>query len=313
MSFVDALKGHADGGAVFMPGFADVHPAVKVGGVAQPAVWLCEYAAQGDPVIVAKIPRGDAPGQLVVVGRVGSPGPATADVTAAPAGSETITVTADGTDYQARFLASYSPTVGDRVGLLWQWPLVTALGKVGVLPAPDASQQGTTPQPPPPSSSGVLTVPASDSGTYSVGYGWNSRYGQNLYQGNGSTWGAPADNRGSWFYGNGAGQLAGATIPRVEFRVPARNSAGATSSSVTAHLYLHDSPNRPGGDVNRIAGPVAVILPPGWAGGWVDLPAAWGDDLAAGCGVGITGDPYLGLVGKSLDPESGQAKLHWTR
>jgi hypothetical protein len=146
-------------------------------------------------------------------------------------------------------------------------------------------------------------------------YGWNTTYGPNVYQGNAATWGGPASNSGSWFYGNAASQLLGATITRVAFRLPKRTSGGATSSTVTAHFYLHQSSQKPGGDVARVSGPHNIGIAPGYKGGdWVDLPLAWGPTLVAGGGVSISGDPYMGFVGKSAaDPESGLLQLTWER
>ena len=120
-------------------GYADAYPKVKIGGLAQLAGWPSGvYAAPGEPVFIAQIIRPDAPAQNVVLGRVGSDGPREATVTTVPGGSDTITVTANSVDYTATFLASYTPTVGDRVRVLWQGPDGTVLGKVGVSPAPPA-------------------------------------------------------------------------------------------------------------------------------------------------------------------------------
>lgn len=311
MSLVDVLAAPS-GGFDVVPGFADVYPNVKIAGLVQPAVWLCDYALPGEPVIVGLIRKPDAPAQCLVLGRVGAAGPVEGMVSAAPAGSDTITVTADSVGYVVTFLASYAPVVGDRVRLMWQGGSGTVLGKVGVTPAPVISLPATPP-PPPPAASGVLSVVAADSATWSAGYGWNGYYGQNLYQGNGSVWGAPAVNNGAWFYSAGASQLAGASVSGVEFYLPARRSGGASSASVTAHLYLHTNGSRPAGDVNRTAGPVNVTVPPGFGGAWISLPADWGAALVAGGGVGISGDPYTGFQGRGADPTSGQLKLSWQR
>lgn len=312
MSLADFLSAPGQPAVSLLPGFADVYPNVRVAGLVQPATWLGAYTVVGEPVVVAKLTRPDAPAQLVCLGRVGEPGPREGTVTAAPAGSDTITVNAGGTDTMCTFLASYTPTVGDKVRLLWQGRDATVLGAVGVSPA-GKDNPVRTPPPPGAATAGTVTAAAVDSGTYSSGYGWNSYYGSNLYQGNGSTWGAPGWNAGAWFYGGGAGQAAGATITRVQLRLPARIRAGAFNSPGTVHVWLHSAANRPGGDVPRTNGPVDFTLPAGWGGGWVDLPASWGAALAAGSGIGISGDPYLGLLGRTKDPESGLLRLDWQR
>lgn len=313
MSLEDILSKPGSGFEV-VPGYADVYPFVRVGGLQQPAIWPdTVYAAPGEPILVGISRKPDAPAQMIVYARLGKPGPVSAIVTAVPAGSDTVTVTEGAKDYSVNFASDLTLAPGDRVRLLWQGPVGTAICKVGVTPAPQPAPTTTAP-PPAASQSGVLTVQATDSGTYSNGYGWNARYGQNVYQGNASVWGGPSSNQGAWFYGAGAGQLLGATITGVTFRVPARTSAGATSSSVALHFFLHNSPDKPGGDVNRTAGPLDYVIPAGYRGGdRISLPASWGDQLVAGGGIGVAGDPYAGLNGRGTDPESGQLQLTWQR
>ena len=312
MSLADFLS-QSTGGFDVVPGYADVYPNIMVGGLVQPAVWLGDYAVKGEPIIVGIIRKPDAPGQCLVLGRVGGPLSTEGTVTAAPPGSDTITVSAGSAEYTVTFLDSYSPTVGDRVGLLWQGAQGRALGKVGVTPGVVVNGPSTQP-PPSAASAGTLPVPTVDSGTYSGGaYGWNARYGQNVYQGDGTPWGGPSSNSGSWFYGANASQLIGATITGVQFNMPARNSAGASSSAATVHLYLHNSPNKPGGDVTRVSGPVDVVVQPRSGGGYITLPTGWGPTLIAGGGISITGSPYMGLLGRGEQPDSGQLKLSWQR
>lgn len=291
------------------PGFADDYPNVRVRGLVQPAIWLGDYAVKGEPIIVGLI-GAKTTGQYLVLGRVGGPLPVEGTVTAAPAGSDTITVDAAGTEYVVTFLDSYVPTVGDRVGLLWQGAQGRVLGKVGVTPSVEIAPPATAP-PPGAATTGTLPVIATDSATYSGGlYGWNARYGQNVYQGDGSPWGGPPTNAGAWFYGAGASQLAGSTVTGVQFRLPARNTAGASGTG-TVHLYLHTSPTRPGGDVTRVDGPFDVSSAA--AGSYVTLPTGWGGVLVAGGGISITGNPYMGFRGRGEDPASGQLSLTWQR
>lgn len=300
-----------------VPGFADTYPNVKIGGLSQPAGWPANvYAAPGESVFIAQIVKADAPAQNVVLGRVGVDGPREATVTTVPGGSDTITVTAGGTDYTATFLTSYTPAVGDRVRLFWQGPDVTAIGKVGVSPTPPAPIGGTTP-PPPAKTSDTFSAPASDSSTYWSGGGWDSISGGGgmVYQG--TVYGTSNAVAGSWFYGNTMAELAGATITRVQFRVPRRRSVGSYNNALDLHLYAHTSPSRPGGDVTRVTGPQNVTIPAGWNPGpdegWVDLPLSFAPTLIGGGGISIAGDPYMGFYGRPSDSASGQLKLDWSR
>jgi hypothetical protein len=311
MSLADFLS-KTTGRFEVVPGFADAYPLVKVGGLTQPAVWLGDYALPGEPVIVGVIVKPDAPGQCLMLGRVGGPLPIEGIVTAAPAGSDTITVLADSVEYTVTFAADLTPTVGDRMRLLWQGGTGTAICKVGVTPTAVVAGPSTAP-PPTAATAGVHTVIATDSGTFSAGFGWNSYFKQNVYQGNGATWGAPTSNSGAWFYGSGANQINGSTVTGIQFKLPARNSAGTTSASGTVHIYLHNSPSKPGGDVTRVQGPVDVVVAPNSPGGLITLPASWGQTLIDGGGIGITGSPYMGFRGRGEDPESGKLLLTWQR
>lgn len=304
-------------GVQIVGGFADVYPLVKIGGLPQEATWPSGvYAAPGESLLIAQLVRGDAPAHNVVLGRVGADGAREGTVTTVPGGSDTITVTAAGADYTATFLASYTPTVGDRVRLLWQGRDVTVIGKVGVTPAIILPPTGTAP-PPPPVSSGTFNAPATDSATYWSGGGWDSIAGGGgkVYQG--TVYGTSNVVAGSWFYGNTMAGLAGATITRIQFRVPQRLSVGSYNAAGLIHLYAHTSPGRPGGDVTRVSGPADWSIAPGWnpgpGDGWVDLPTSYAATLINGGGISISGNPYMGFVGKPSDPASGQLRLDWYR
>jgi hypothetical protein len=292
-------------------GFADEYPNVRVKGLPQPAIWLGDYALKGEPIIVGLI-GAKTTGQYVVLGRVGGPLPIEGIVTAAPGGSDTITVTADEVDYTVTFASDLTPTIGDRMRLLWQGGTGTAVCKVGITPTAAPPPSPTAP-PPGAATTGVHPVVATDSGTYSIGYGWNSYFKQNIYQGDGSTWGAPVSNSGAWFYGSGANQINGSTVTGIQFRLPARNSAGASSAAGTVHIYLHNSPSKPGGDVTRVQGPTDVVVASGSPGGNIALPVSWGQTLIDGGGISITGSPYMGFRGRGEDPESGKLLLTWQR
>lgn len=305
------------GGVQIVPAFADAYPNVRIGGLVQEAAWPSGvYASPGEPLFVAQLVKPDAPAQNVVLGRAGEDGPREASVTTVPGGSDTITVTADGVDHTATFLAAYTPTVGDRVRLLWQGRDVTVLGKVGVSPGA-VIPTNTTPPPPPASSAGTFPAPATDSATYWGPGGWDSiRPGGGIVT-QGTVYGTANVVTGSWFYGNSMAELAGATINRVRFRVPQRRSVGNYNSAGTIHLYTHNAPNRPGGDVTRVSGPTDWVVPAGWNPapdqGFIDLPTSYAATLINGGGISISGDPYLGFVGKPADPASGQLLIDWSR
>lgn len=315
MSLADEVAAPRDR-VVIVPGFADTYPNVLTGGVSKRAAWPSGvYAAPGEPVLIAELVRADAPAQYVVLGRVGADGPREGTVTTVPGGSDTITVTANTIAYTATFLASYIPVVGDRVRLFWQGRDVTVVGKVGVTPG--AIIPTTTPPPPPAASSGTFSAPALDSATWWGPGGWDSIRPYGGIVGQGTIYGTSNVITGAWFYGNTMAELAGATINRVRFRVPQRRSVGDLNSALTLHLYTHNSPGRPGGDVTRVAGPTDWPVPAGWNPapdqGFIDLPTSYAPTLIAGGGVSISGDPYLSFVGKPADPASGQLLIDWSR
>jgi hypothetical protein len=317
MSLADQVAAPPPDGVQIVPGYADVYPNVKIGGLSQPAAWPSGvYAAPGEPVFIAQLVKADAPAQNVVLGRVGVDGVREATVTTVPAGSDTITVTANAVDYTATFLASYAPTVGDRVRLMWQGRDVTAIGKVGVTPA-IILPPGGTPPPPPPASSGTFPAPAIDSATYWSGGGWDSILPGGGIVGQGTVYGTSDVITGAWFYGNTMAELAGANITRIRFRVPQRRTVGDYNSALTLHLYAHTAPSRPGGDVTRVSGPTDWTVPAGWNPdpdkGFIDLPTSIASTLIAGGGISISGDPYLSFVGKPADSASGQLKIDWNR
>lgn len=293
-------------------GYAAVYPNVLMDGVEQPAQWIDSvYAAPGEGLQILIMENDDAPGSMaLVIGRNGRAGGREGTVSAAPGGSDTISVDVNGSTVLATFGSTYVPTVGDRVRLLWQGGDVTVLDKVGITPSTIVTPP---PSVPPPSQVTVVTSDpfiATDSATWSVGYGWNTGYGSNLYQGDGSPWGGPSDNRGAWFYGGATARLAGKTIDRLQMFIPRRLGGGYFNNAATVYLYLHTSSTRPSGDVTRGA-VVAVTVDRNFAGGFIDLPTAWGAPLAAGGGIGIYGGPYVGLAGVTQQSNSGQLLADW--
>lgn len=280
----------------------------------------CRFAdplvlADGDPVLVTITggPRGGF--EAIVRCRLTEqPRPSNGTVATVPASSSTITVTgSDGVAYTANFASSYTPTVGDTVILAWSAGTPTALAKVGATPAPDA------PPPPPPPPAPVVTVRtgstayrATDSATWSPQLGgwdeWNGG-GGNTYQG---TW-AGYTLYGSWFYNGGPTQLAGRTITGIVFRIGARRQVGNYNQPVTVQLYAHTSRSRPGGDVTRTVGPLAVTIQPQSGAYNIAVPLTFAQTLLNGGGISIAGPDYAGFLGRYAQPDSGLLTFNWSR
>mgnify|MGYP006189300143 CR=1 FL=1 len=305
-----------------LPAVATDTNEISIGGILQPAIWLQHVQVEaGDYIQVLLVERPDAQAQAIVIGRTGrylenDREPAEGTVTAAPAGSTTITVRSGGVNYTANFLANYTPAVNDVVRLLWHGNAVTVLGKIGVTappakPKPPPPPPQTAP-PPPEKTTGYDSFAAADSATWAFGV-WNLYgYGRDVYQGNGSTWGASSYNNGAWFYHGRPGKLKGKKITRVQFWVPPRERAGSYNSAATMNVKLHRSSKRPSGDVTRVASH-SISIPAGFRGGWRDLPTSWGDDLVNGGGIGISGGTYMGFtgIGSGGIAKSGQLTLSW--
>lgn len=232
----------------------------------------------------------------------------TGTVTAVPVGSQTIDVLAGGVTYQAEFIGSYA--VNDKVHLDWGAGRPRVIGKVSTTAAP--------PPPPPPAdpvpvvSTGEKWAAAVNSGTFWGPGGWDSWAGgnENVFQGNYGS----GPLYGAWFYGGAFGSINdGRAITRVRFRTGARRPVGASSAAATFHFYVHTNSGRPGGDVNRVAGPFDVVINPGEGAKTIDLPAAWGATIAAGGGIAIAGDPYAGMNGRLAQADSGAIILDWKK
>lgn len=285
-----------------VPGFA-----VNVDGSLPPVAWPAGYIpTAGDAVRVFMVD-----GAAVVWGPVITAGlrPLTGTVQGA-ATSGTVPVTTDAGVLACRYVGT-APAIGALVRLDWQstspwiWPSSAA-----TVPPPDpGTGGGSAPPPPPTTTSGTLTITATDSGSWQVGGSWGwagNRVIQSAYAGS-------RENRGAWFYANGAAQLAGATITAARLRLGARLRVGSYNDAQPLHLYRHTNASRPGGDVTRVAGPHDITLAPNAGPQWVDIPVAWGQDLITGGGIAVTGSPYVGITGVDADPASGQLQLDWRR
>ncbi|MEV7962418.1 hypothetical protein [Oerskovia paurometabola] len=284
-----------------MPGYA-----VNIDGATPPVAWPAGYI----PTV------GDAVQVLIVDGTAAVLGPVVGDglrpltgTVAGTASAGTVPVTTTTGPLRCRYVGT-APAIGALVRLDWQstspwiWPSAAA-----TVPAPLPDPGGSTPPPPPASTSGTLTITATDSGSWQVGGTW-------AYQGTDVVqwrYGSARENRGAWFYGNGAAQLSGATITGARLRLGSRQRIGDYNAPQVLHLHRHTNASRPGGDVNRVTGPHDVTLPPNAGPRWVDLPTAWGQALVSGGGIAVAGSPYVGITGVGSDPASGQLQLDWRR
>ena len=272
------------------------------------ARWLDPIQPLQDGKIVVDITN-DGKGQssaLVIGGYTDQPRPSTGTVLSVGVSQVVFTGDDGGSYTTSRFIGTYSP--GDPVYLTWDAATATIIGKIAaVATVPQA------PPPPPPSSatSGETKLSATASDTWGVG-GWgrwatSQRGGEDVYAG---TWGGYTLT-GSWFYGTPRPELAGKTITRILFKVPARLNVGA-SGAATIHAYAHTGQKRPGTDVNRVTGPFDISVPQGYGGGYTDLPLSFAPTLVAGGGISIAGDPYVGFQSRLDNPEFGKLIISWS-
>lgn len=272
--------------------------------------------AVGDTVIVDFV-GGKGQSEAWIIGRLGKTiRPNTGTVTVVPPSSPTITVAGDdGGTYRASFGSNYTPTVGDNVQLLWGATVPYVVAKVGSTAVPQPPPTPPPVTPPAQHQTGTTTFVASDSGTYTAGYGWDRWAQQNnqVYSG-GAGYGGSSS--GAWFYAGSIGSLAGRTINAMNFRFGSRLYVGSYNSTANVALYVHNSPNKPGGDVSRVAGPFNIPVFPGQGAFTIDIPGGLVPSFAAaligGGGFSISGEPYFGCNGRNVDPSSGTTQLAWS-
>lgn len=286
--------------------------AVNINGNVVAAKWADPLTvAVGDPVLVTLRSGRNGGSEAFVRCRLNErPRPGEATVKTVPPSSQTITVTGtDGTDYTATFLASYTPTVGDKVVLAWNGSVPSVAGKVSVTPAPPPPPSPVAPPPSAPQS-GMTPYPASDSDTFWGPGGWGSWAGGGgrVFQGNFGS----GEVYGAFFYAGSLAQLAGKNITRIRILLGDRLPVGSNNSPVTVHFYAHTSAQKPGGDVSRVAGPFDVTANPGQGRTEYDLPLYFASHLVAGGGVAIALNPYAGFKGRREQPDSGTLLMDWS-
>lgn len=278
--------------------------AVNVQGAMPPAKWPAGYIpTAGDAVDVWMLD-----GTARVLGPViAGQRPGEGTVSGSASGGKVPVDTSAGT-LLCRFMPP-APSLGSLVFLDWQQTTPRILGAAEAAPDP-APPPAPSPAPPKRPDRGTTRFSAIDSRTYQVGSAWGFR-GLSVVQ---WRYGSNRENRGAWFYGNGPTQLAGRTITKFSIRLGARQRIGSYNSPLVAHLYRTTNRTRPGGDVNRVAGPHDVTIPVNSPARWVALPAEWGQDIVdGGGGIGIAGSPYLGFDGIDVDPASGQLAFDWRK
>ena len=268
---------------------------------------------QGGQIVVA-IAK-DLYGQstaMVLGGYTEQPRPSTGVVLAVGV-SEIVIAGEDGVTYTTdRYLGAIGDyAINDELYITWDAAQPTILGKVsGATVTPDTPP----PAPPPPQQTGTTTLIATASDTWWGPGGWGSyatsRFGgEDVYSG---TWYSNTVT-GAWFYGAAKPELAGKTITRVRFKLPPRlPGAGDYNSTVTIHLYAHTNGSRPGTDVNRTVGPHDVAVVSGFGGDYIDLPTTFGAVLAAGGGISIAGNPYVGFASRLKHAENGKILIDWS-
>jgi hypothetical protein len=279
----------------------------NVGGNLLTARWVDPFSALQGQSIIVDITT-DEHGQstaFVAGGYTDQPRPSTGTI---------LTMTPDvvvagafgGSVIAAGLVGTYS--IGDNVYLDWESPQPMVIGHAPALAVIPAANTPT-----PPTTAGPLTgtqrTPAVKSDTWANGWGeWATAQagGEDVYSG---TLSGTAVT-GSWFYGLGNTVLSGKTITAARFRLPQRLNAASTGS-VTVHLYAHTSSSEPGTDVSRTVGPFDVTVASNAPPQWVDLPSTFYSVLTAGGGISISGDPYVGFVGRLKDPDSGKTEIDW--
>lgn len=275
----------------------------------------------GDTVAVEFVAGPTGGSEAWIMARLGNLlRPATGTVVTVPPSSQTITITGDdGATYTATFLASYTPAVNDVVDLRWAVGSPEVLGKTGTVAAPPPPVTSTPPPavnaPPPPKQTGSTPFAATDSGTWISAYGWDAWAQQNkqVYSG-GAAYGGPVN--GAWFFNNSPKILAGRTITAIALTLGARLWVGGYKQAADVHVYTHSSPRKPGGNVSYGSG-FTVTIRSGAPRSTIWVPSgsisAFGASFLAGGGWGISGEPYVGFNGRTVDPSSGTAKLYWSR
>jgi hypothetical protein len=280
----------------------------------------------GDPVLLLR--DGNL---LTVVGPISAVNlPVTGTVASVPPSGYSLVVDTPTGPVTALFPASYNPTVGDFVLLIWQGSVAIAF-KRGASGSPSGDDFTVGPgfTRPPGSNVGDFTpqgdgqvdaaggaasgsnvFPATGSGTRRDGT-WCGDVDGRVVAGTGPSGGA---NTGAWFTSNNPmHELAGATVTAAWIWL-ARDT-GAADGPQTVHLYRVTDPDPGDADLTFTADTVDAVLDVGDAG-WYELPADLAQNLVDDGGsiaVQAPDGPYVRLQGLPQSGQAGALKIEWSR
>lgn len=280
--------------------------AVNIAGQVQPVWWPAGYIPTAGDTVQVIVTDGRA---YVLGPTVGEARPGGGTVSGAAVGGLVPVTTPTGT-VQARYTGT-APSPGTAIFLDWQSTTPRILSGAAAAATGGSSSGGGTPTTPGQTAAGTLNALAITSSTWGSASGWN-RYSDSVRQ---WRYGSESPSMGAWFYGARVAAIRGATVTAAAVYVPARERVGAYNAAGALRLYRHTSATRPASsDVVRVGSPTSITLPGGWGGGWVTIPTSLAQTLVdSGGGLAIAGAPYLGLVGLSRAPASGQLRLNWRR
>jgi hypothetical protein len=240
------------------------------------------------PPVGASVQVETRDGSTVVTGAA-APLPQVAKVTALA--GLMVTVEAWGQPYTLRYLAAYTPAVGDEVSVSW--------GADGGVVQDKLSRSAPTPPPVAFQGTGALAEfhpgPFTATGSGSYGSRW---FTNDVY--------ASSSNTGGWWYGSKVRDTIpdNAAIKSASIFLNARQVSGSDPV-----LRLHTSEGQPSGPLSFTAAPQALN---GARKGWVPIPTAWVDYLKANAGgVGFEHGGYNIFRGTQSDALSGALDITW--
>jgi hypothetical protein len=284
---------------------------VNVLGNVLPARWFDPVVVVvGDPVLVQISVGKNGGAEAIVRNRIASrPRPANGTVTATPGGGYVTILGANGVTYDAIYVASYTPTIGDTVILSWPASQPVVLGHTTIPATSPLYPSPFAPPPPPPATTGATTYAATSSDTYWPGHGWSlwNSGNKGVFQG------GTDQLTGCWYYSGSIGQLADRTIDRIQFQIGERLSVFGSDKQAVVHFYTHDDPSRPPGAPVIANGPYDVVATIGQGLTTYDLPPAqFANALQGGGGIAIYGSPYCGFKAVKDQPDSGKLIIDWS-
>lgn len=271
---------------------------VVVGGAPKAPQWCAGYTARvGD--YVACVEYGDL---AFVLGHASATPLPKSGLVAGPPADGRVPIEAAGQVYDCRHFADGVPALGERVAIYW------SDSDPVIFPGTLATVPGEAiPLPPPPSGSGA---PTSGSDVfYATAAGSQRPSGWEWGTVKQGAYGSSPTNRGAWFYGAGVTRLAGVRVSRIRLRLgPRDGSVGNYNSTLTGHFYVASGSgpnawNALTGVYDHPVNPVPSQLQD------IDLPTSWAGLLVAGNGIGIAGNPYLGIKSGG---QSGALIIDWS-